>query len=106
MSLFGKSADFWGGLVQVSFSPLLPARGRINLGMCGGKLSVGLFSVFLGDKTKHDEPVLSREQGCGGHRQGREPGGTQAHGVLPALLPSVWGFAEMLLVPEIREKSL
>lgn len=42
----------------------------------------------------------------GGHRQGREPGGTQARGVLPVLLPSVWGFAEMLLVPEIREKSL
>lgn len=43
---------------------------------------------------------------CGGHGQGREPGGAQAHGALAALLPSVWGFAEMLLVPEIREKSL
>lgn len=36
----------------------------------------------------------------------REPEGWIRHGSLPAPLPSVCGFTEMLLVLEIREKSL
>lgn len=49
-----------GGLVQASFSPLPPIRGRINLEMRGGKLSPALSPVFHGDKTEHGEPVLLR----------------------------------------------